>query len=1245
MKYVGPVSRLAAAWAAEGTPAPWRELHGSAVLTDLSGFTRLTEQLMGRGAEGVEVLHRVLALCFGSLLERSLDLGGDVIGFAGDAALVWFDGDDHQFRALEAASAMPRDLAELPAVMTGGKRLRVSVGVHTGRFLGVLAGTSQQGLFLCGPATSHLVALQTAAQPGQVLMSDDIAANAPAAWRGARVPPGVVLTRRTPKRPPAPTAIPVVPPTPTTTPTTTTTTTTTTIPVGSSLLGPGVRELYESGVTASQHRIVTVGFVKVAGTDATLAHGGPDALHQRLHRMASAVSSATVDLGLEWIDTDVGVDCVKILIAAGAPRSVGDDEERMLVALRRILDDGGERLQAATQRGPVFSGPMGVSRRSTYTVLGDPVNVAARALGFATDGDIIAADGLGVAHRISLRAESLGSRALRNRARPVGMWRVVRVGSFAPVPKLVDETIAGSSRREEWRHLASAWKRTVDGSGSAHCIIGEPGMGASELAREVADLAGAGATTLVADPFERHAPLSAISRLVESIALASGDRLPAGPWLWLRSFTQELPEDLRPWAADVLDRVVTPGAAPDDDPRTVAARSTVVLSRLLMAAAPSPWLLAVHEADRIDDASLTVIAHLASSSSELPVMVVATGGAEFRITGAEVMALDPLCEAEAIAMVHEVAPTRRDDEVTRIVTAAAGNPFVLVELARHDPGGNDLPDSLQRLGTILVDELPPSVRSLVRDASAFGTVVSLALGADVLGQPELADPRSWWAARPLLRDEHDGTLTFVHEVYRTAAHDSLPFARRRQLHGAIADRLAVAETTPDAVLATHLLLANRDGEALPVTVAAARGAAASGALVEAAALLADAVGLARRTSSPLLEQLLVESGEVLGWIGDHDAAGRALGAANRCVTDPVLRARLCHLLADHAIDLGRHRAARRWVEHGLALTVALPSETRTERIRLLLDLAAIALDRGRHERSIEIAGEALQLADGEGSRVLTGLCHLHLQMAHDVVMDDAAVSHGDAAIRAFEAEGHDRYLTSALINTGLTAKGLGRYDDAIERYERAAVLARRWAWSHALAAVSLNLGFIHLRQCDLGAAEACARRAMRTFETEGAESASATARVLLSQIATTEGRLEVADALLTEARTVFERLGDTGMVADCDVMRMERLVGVGRYDDAILSADRTTRSLPSASTAVTIAFERTLGMAESLVGAANGPVRMRAALDLARARRLVDSEYLCLAALLAVEGEGGPAAPPRTAAARNAIARQLGIRS
>jgi class 3 adenylate cyclase len=80
----------------------------------------------------------------------------------------------------------------------------------------------------------------------------------------------------------------------------------------------------------------------------------------------------------------VDVNGGKLYLVAGAPASAGADEERMLRALRRVLDaEGLPPLRAGVNRGPVFAGDIGASSRRTYAVMGDTVNLAARLTGRA----------------------------------------------------------------------------------------------------------------------------------------------------------------------------------------------------------------------------------------------------------------------------------------------------------------------------------------------------------------------------------------------------------------------------------------------------------------------------------------------------------------------------------------------------------------------------------------------------------------------------------------------------------------------------------------------------------------------------------------------------------------------------------------------------------------------------------------------------------------------------------------------
>ena len=81
----------------------------------------------------------------------------------------------------------------------------------------------------------------------------------------------------------------------------------------------------------------------------------------------------------------------KLILTAGAPIATGDDEERMLLALRRIVDaDLPIPVRIGVNRGAIFAGDIGPFYRRTYTVMGDAVNLSARLMAKAAPGHIYA---------------------------------------------------------------------------------------------------------------------------------------------------------------------------------------------------------------------------------------------------------------------------------------------------------------------------------------------------------------------------------------------------------------------------------------------------------------------------------------------------------------------------------------------------------------------------------------------------------------------------------------------------------------------------------------------------------------------------------------------------------------------------------------------------------------------------------------------------------------------------------------
>ena len=112
---------------------------------------------------------------------------------------------------------------------------------------------------------------------------------------------------------------------------------------------------------------------------------------ERLDQLVRIVQDACDRYEVCFLDSDISSDGGKIRLSAGAPRAVGDDDERMLLTLREIIEaDLPMPVQAGVNRGPVFTGEVGPAYRRWYAVMGDTVNLAARLMGKAPAGHLFA---------------------------------------------------------------------------------------------------------------------------------------------------------------------------------------------------------------------------------------------------------------------------------------------------------------------------------------------------------------------------------------------------------------------------------------------------------------------------------------------------------------------------------------------------------------------------------------------------------------------------------------------------------------------------------------------------------------------------------------------------------------------------------------------------------------------------------------------------------------------------------------
>ena len=166
---------------------------------------------------------------------------------------------------------------------------------------------------------------------------------------------------------------------------------------------------------------VTVLFADIVGFTRIAARLSPVRLVADLDRLVSAFDALAVELGVEKIKT-VGD---AYLAVAGVPESRPDHADaaaemalRMIEAAAALAPELGAdyRLRIGLHSGPVLAGVIG-SRKFSYDVWGDTVNVASRLQQLAAPGTVTVSEATRAQVAATAAVESLGEVELRGRGR------------------------------------------------------------------------------------------------------------------------------------------------------------------------------------------------------------------------------------------------------------------------------------------------------------------------------------------------------------------------------------------------------------------------------------------------------------------------------------------------------------------------------------------------------------------------------------------------------------------------------------------------------------------------------------------------------------------------------------------------------------------------------------------------------------------------------------------------------------
>ena len=492
---------------------------GSLVFADVSGFTAMSEKLSALGKEGAEEITLIVNNYFERMIGISLQFGGDLIKFGGDALILFFEGEDAGLRGLQSAASMQAAMHEFAAVQTsqGVSSLKMSIGIASGLVYMIAMGAEEKMDYLAtGETLERLDVAESISQAGQIVIDANtyrqvqdkgtFAEVEPGFWMldqldevlaslqvGERVAEGVsekyddyhagirnelaLLQRLQPYIP---------------------------IELFDNLLLHRRGDVYQGA-----HRPVTVLFVHFYGMDKLVEEFGtikPEVILEVMNTYYRSMTQVIKQFGGTISRVDSYKSGNRLLVLFGALRAHEDDHQRAVRTaweMNKSLADINQTFQQEDHQlsgfevtlgqriginsGFVFASDVGASFRREYTVMGDQVNLTARLMNAAEPAEILIAETTSSRLGRNIILEEKPPIMVKGKAKPV---RLFALKDIQQEDAAFFEAATPVFGREKELSLAKDYLEDAkNGHFKPLVIRGDSGIGKTRLAQEIISLA------------------------------------------------------------------------------------------------------------------------------------------------------------------------------------------------------------------------------------------------------------------------------------------------------------------------------------------------------------------------------------------------------------------------------------------------------------------------------------------------------------------------------------------------------------------------------------------------------------------------------------------------------------------------------------------------------------------------------------------------------------------------------------
>lgn len=929
-----------------------------------------------------------------------------------------------------------------------------------------------------------------------------------------------------------------------------------------------------------ERREVTILFADVKGFTAMCERLDPETVRTFMNECFQGLTEAIKEQG-GHVDKYVGD---QVMAVFGAPVAHEDDPLRACrasLAMQIFLNGFAERFRSKTDElmrmrigincGMVVAGGVGSESRRDYTVMGDPVNVAARLESAAPSGTVLVSRDIVRQVGDAFEFGPPQFLALKGKEKHVEAYELIRERT-GHAGRRQHRTVAVIGRETELSQLTAQWEAASGLNGWIE-IRGETGVGKTVFVREAARRLGQRRLLTIHATERADSRPFGLMRLVLYAILRDVSGQPERPdtrEVFERALLA-LGNELS-FFTDVLWHLVAPTRlavpAPDPDPqvlRRMLERGLVLAMEHLARRAPELALF-IDSYGMADEASAGLLESLGKQPNgwSMPIIVALRYGARPSLKPGAVIHLHHLSDQNAGWLLSQWVDesTLPSSLRAELVRRSSGVPLYLEEMVHAladrgvlawDEAGKykvvkdadlavDVPSSVRAAMIARVDHLRVDIRDALCQCAVQGTEFDLSVADGVRRElTKASDSES--ASAVLLELERRGFVSPLREgsgrwgfrqpLMREVCYELSLHSQRRLVHGAVArslQRLAGgAEGVSPELLSHHLEQAEAWREAAEANMRAAARAGNLYLNAEALRWYERALKAITRMESPTDDDRRIAVLAHGGAAGVHLRVGaypQAIDQAERMRTKAVSagdRAEADRLHAVASLHQGGAAEAEALLNHALSIVQEDPTAVEV-RARALYDLADLCYRANRERDALQRVQEYRAVRPRDVSSIQVDMLEGRIHHAAGRFADAHRLY-----IQAYETAQQTGSLSvraRASNSVGNAARDLGQYPDAQEHFAQALKIWDVMGDVECIAGARNNLGNLAMSLGDFRTAREHLQKSLAVCSAIGNVQGMVLAHANLAILAMEEGNGPHAVVAAQEALATLENSGN-----------------------------------------------------------------------------------------------------------------------